>query len=72
MLLLLLIELIHSHAVVEECIVSLPRGIRGPQLTLAALLLLLLFLDLPDGSIGGCNQLLLLLLFCKLAKRTGY
>lgn len=66
-LLLLLIKLIHGHAVVEECVVSQPRCIRGPQLTLAALLQLLLFLDLSDGCIGRGNQLLLLLLFCKLA-----
>ena len=67
MLLLLLIKLIHGHAVVEECVVSQPRRVRGPQLPLGTLLQLLLFLDLPDGCVGRGNQLLLLLLFGKLA-----
>jgi hypothetical protein len=67
MLLLLLIKLIHGHTVVEECVVSQPRRVRGPQLPLGALLQLLLLLDLPDGCVGRGNQLLLLLLFGKLA-----
>ena len=67
MLLLLLIKLIHGYTVVEECVVSQPRRVRGPQLPLGALLQLLLLLDLPDGCVGRGNQLLLLLLFGKLA-----
>jgi len=72
MLLLLLIKLIHGHGIVKECVVSQPCRVRSPQLPLGAFLQLLLFLDLSNGSVSRGNQLLLLLLLCKLTERAGY